>query len=47
MNRSGTSERYTLTFQIGERQASFELLAGSVLNPFALGILSGFQCPQL
>jgi type VI secretion system protein ImpL len=47
LQRSGSAERYTLSFQLGERQASFEILAGSVLNPFAPGILSGFQCPQL
>jgi type VI secretion system protein ImpL len=47
LTRSGSAERYTLTFQLGERQASFEILAGSVLNPFAPGLLSGFQCPQL
>ncbi len=47
LRRSGSADRYTLSFQLGERQASFEILAGSVLNPFAPGILSGFQCPQL
>ena len=47
LERSGGAERYTLSFELGERQASFEILAASVLNPFAPGILSGFQCPQL
>ncbi len=47
LQRAGSAERYTLSFQRGDRQASFEILAGSVLNPFAPGILSGFQCPQL
>jgi type VI secretion system protein ImpL len=47
LQRSGSAERYTLSFRLGERQASFEILAGSVLNPFAPGVLSGFQCPQL
>jgi type VI secretion system protein ImpL len=47
LERSGSAERYTLSFQLGDRQASFAILAGSVLNPFAPGILSGFQCPQL
>jgi type VI secretion system protein ImpL len=47
LERSGSAERYTLSFQLGERQASFEILAASVQNPFAPGILSGFQCPQL
>ena len=47
LQRSGSAERYMLSFQLGERQASFEILAGSVLNPLAPGVLSGFQCPQL
>jgi type VI secretion system protein ImpL len=47
LEQSGSAERYTLSFQLGERQASFEILAASVLNPFVPGILSGFRCPQL
>ncbi|HZU90297.1 MAG TPA: type VI secretion system membrane subunit TssM, partial [Stellaceae bacterium] len=46
LRRSGTADRYTLTFQSGERQASFEIRAGSVHNPFAPGLLRGFQCPN-
>ena len=42
-----SSDRYTLTFVLGDRQAAFEIRAGSVLNPFAPGILSGFKCPVL
>jgi type VI secretion system protein ImpL len=47
LQRAGSAERYTLTFRIGERQASFEIRAGSVLNPFAPGILRDFRCPNL
>jgi type VI secretion system protein ImpL len=47
LQRSSSADRYTLSFQLGDRQASFEILAGSMLNPFAPGILSGFQCPRL
>jgi type VI secretion system protein ImpL len=47
LRQSGSAERYTLSFQSGERQATFELRAGSVLNPFAPGLLSRFQCPKL
>jgi type VI secretion system protein ImpL len=45
--QAGSSERYTLTFQIGERQAAFEIRAGSVLNPLAPGVLQDFRCPTV
>ncbi len=45
--QSGGAERYTLNFQIGDRQAGFEIRAGSVLNPFAPGVLQDFRCPTL
>ena len=32
-SRAGSPERYTLTFTLGDRQASFELRAGSVHEP--------------
>jgi type VI secretion system protein ImpL len=47
LQQSGSSERYTLTFHVGDRQASFDIRAGSVLNPFAPGILHDFRCPGL
>lgn len=47
LQQSGSSERYTLTFHVGDRSASFEIRAGSVLNPFAPGMLHDFRCPQL
>ena len=47
LQQAGSAERYTLTFQSGERQASFEIRAGSVQNPFAPGLLKNFQCPRL
>ena len=47
LQQSGSAERYTLTFQSGDRQASFEIRAGSVQNPFAPGLLKNFQCPKL
>jgi type VI secretion system protein ImpL len=46
LEQSG-SDRYLLRFQKGERQASFEIRAGSVQNPFARSLLKGFQCPKL
>jgi type VI secretion system protein ImpL len=47
LQRAGSAERYQLTFHLGDRQAAFELRAGSVLNPFAAGILKDFRCPNL
>jgi type VI secretion system protein ImpL len=47
LQQQGAAERYVLTFQLGERQAAFEIRAGSVRNPFAPGTLSGFHCPSL
>ena len=47
LQQSGSAERYTLSFQSGERQASFEIRAGSVQNPFVPGLLKNFQCPKL
>ena len=45
--RAGSGDRYNLTFHLGERQAVFELRAGSVLNPFASSVLRDFRCPNL
>jgi type VI secretion system protein ImpL len=36
-----------MTFRSGDREAVFELRAGSVQNPFARGILRDFRCPNL
>jgi type VI secretion system protein ImpL len=47
LQQAGSPERYTLSFQLGERQASFELRAGSVLNPFQRSLLRDFRCPNL
>ncbi|MBN8889454.1 MAG: type VI secretion system membrane subunit TssM, partial [Rhodospirillales bacterium] len=47
LTQAGAAERYTLSFQSGARQATFEIRAGSVLNPFAPGVLQDFRCPSL
>ena len=47
LEQSGSADRYTLRFTLGDRHASFEIRAGSVLNPFAPGVLRDFQCPAL
>ena len=44
---TGSADKYLLDFQLGDRQASFEIRAGSVLNPLAPGLLRAFQCPAL
>jgi type VI secretion system protein ImpL len=47
LRQAGSPERYTLTFTLGERQATFEIRAGSVMNPFAPGVLQDFRCPSV
>ena len=47
LQQGTSSDRYTLTFQLADREASFEIRAGSVLNPFAPGMLRDFKCPGL
>ena len=45
--QGGSADRYTLSFTLADRHASFEIRAGSVLNPFAPGVLRDFRCPGL
>ncbi|MSP00693.1 MAG: type VI secretion system membrane subunit TssM [Acetobacteraceae bacterium] len=45
LRQAGSSDRYVLDFQLGDRHASFEIRAGSVLNPLAPGLLKDFKCP--
>ncbi|HQT63794.1 MAG: type VI secretion protein VasK [Acidocella sp. 20-57-95] len=45
--QAGSSNNYTLTFTQGGHTASFSISAGSVLNPFAPGVLANFRCPAL
>jgi type VI secretion system protein ImpL len=47
LQQSGGADQYTLNFTVGDRHASFEIRAGSVLNPFAPGVLREFKCPAL
>jgi type VI secretion system protein ImpL len=47
LHQTGSADRYTLSFQVGDRNASFEIRAGSVLNPFAPGVLRDFKCPAM
>ena len=41
------ADRFTLTFTLADRQAVFEIRAGSVLDPLVLGTLRDFRCPAL
>jgi type VI secretion system protein ImpL len=41
-----TGERWSLTFQIADRQAVFEVRTGP-RNPLAAGLLQGFRCPTV
>jgi type VI secretion system protein ImpL len=47
LEQAGSVDRYRLTLRSGDRQATFVLRAGSVLNPFASGVLKDFRCPNL
>ena len=47
LQQAGSPERYTLSFSPGGRSATFELRAGSVMNPFAPGVLQDFRCPSV
>ncbi len=47
LQSAGSADRYTLTFNLADRQAVFEVRAGSVLNPFVPGVLRDFRCPGL
>ena len=42
----GLSDRFTVTFTVGGRSATFDLRAGSVMNPFTLADLEAFRCPD-
>ena len=44
---TNSADRYTVTFQLGDRHISYEISAGSVLNPLAPDALRDFQCPTL
>jgi type VI secretion system protein ImpL len=45
LTQAGDADRYTLHLSAGNKHVSYEIRAGSVLNPFAPGVLRGFQCP--
>jgi type VI secretion system protein ImpL len=47
LQSSATGGKYTLTFQLGERQAVFDIGAGAASGPLAAGTLQGFRCPSV
>jgi type VI secretion system protein ImpL len=44
--RTNVSDRSEIVFNLGGRIASFQLRAGSALNPFTLPALKSFSCPR-
>jgi type VI secretion system protein ImpL len=40
-------DRYTLTFQVGDREVTFDLKTSPGPNPFAPGLLQEFRCPTV
>ena len=47
LKQAGSTDKYQLDFNVGDRHASFLIQAGSVLNPLAPGLLRDFRCPAL
>ena len=43
--QAAAPDRYNLTFQLGDRQAVFEVRVQSQGNPFAPAVLQDFRCP--
>ena len=46
VRRTNVSDRKRVIFNVGGRIAIFQLLSGSVINPFALPALGKFSCPK-
>jgi type VI secretion system protein ImpL len=47
LQQAATPERYNLTFQVGERQAVFEIRTNSSVNPLTPALLQDFRCPAV
>jgi type VI secretion system protein ImpL len=45
LRQTGGADRYQATFRAGDRSATFEIRANSVINPFASNMLEVFRCP--
>lgn len=46
VQRTNVSDRNRVIFNLGGRIATFQLRAGSALNPFTISALDGFSCPS-
>lgn len=44
--KSRSDNEFTATFSMGRRSAGFQVVVGSVLNPFNLSDLAEFRCPE-
>jgi type VI secretion system protein ImpL len=42
-----SADRFTLTFQMGDRQATFEIRVDMKNDPFSPGLLQDFRCPEV
>ena len=47
LQQAASPSRYNLTFQVGERQAVFEIRTNAAANPFAPALLQDFRCPAV
>jgi type VI secretion system protein ImpL len=45
--QTGSPDRYSLSFQVGDRQAVFELRVLTAANPLTPGLLQEFRCPSV
>ena len=45
LKQSTGADRYMATFKVGDRVATFEIRANSVINPFVSSQLDLFRCP--
>jgi type VI secretion system protein ImpL len=45
--QAGTTDHYTLTFPLGDRQAVFDVRVAAPVNPLAVGLMQDFRCPAV
>jgi len=45
--QAGATDRYTLTFQLGDRQAVFDVRVAAPVNPLAASLMQDFRCPSV
>jgi type VI secretion system protein ImpL len=44
---AGAKDRFSLSFQFGDRQVAYDVRIQSPLDPSALGVLQAFRCPSV